>query len=71
MICGYNSKLSSHEIDTIMNYDRELIEEHKKVRNTEEASAVTTCPRERKHEADDCDALAETAAALLYRAQLW
>jgi hypothetical protein len=38
MIYGYNSKLSSHGIDTIMDYGRELIEELKKVRNTEEVS---------------------------------
>ena len=38
MIYGYNSKLSSHGINTIMDYDRELIEELKKVRNTEEVS---------------------------------
>src|SRR5271169_3313400 len=43
MIYGYNSKLSSHGVDTIMDYGRELIEELKKVRNTEEASAVPTC----------------------------
>ncbi|KAM5358060.1 hypothetical protein ACJZ2D_015635 [Fusarium nematophilum] len=36
MIYGYNSKLSSHGIDMIMDYGRELIEELKKVRNTEE-----------------------------------
>jgi len=36
MIYGYNSKLLSHGIDTIMDYGRELIEELKKVRNTEE-----------------------------------
>lgn len=71
MIYGYNSKLSSHGIDTIMDYGRELIEEFKKIRNTEDVSAVKTCPCERKHEADGCVALAETAAALLYCAQLW
>lgn len=32
MIYGYNSKLSSHGIDTIMDYGRELIEEIKKIR---------------------------------------
>ncbi len=37
----YNSKLSSHGIDTIMDYGRELMEELKKVRNTEEVSAIT------------------------------
>ncbi|KAF2727898.1 hypothetical protein EJ04DRAFT_450416 [Polyplosphaeria fusca] len=36
MIYGYNSKLSSHGIDTIMDYGRGLTEELKKVRNTEE-----------------------------------
>ncbi|KFY68927.1 hypothetical protein V496_00678 [Pseudogymnoascus sp. VKM F-4515 (FW-2607)] len=36
MIYGYNSKLSTHGVDTIMDYGRGLIEELKKVRNTEE-----------------------------------
>ncbi|KFX90997.1 hypothetical protein V490_06147 [Pseudogymnoascus sp. VKM F-3557] len=36
MTYGYNSKLSSHGIDTIMDYSRGLVEELKKVRNTEE-----------------------------------
>ena len=40
MTYGYNSKLSSHGIDTIMDYGRELSEELKKVRNTEAVSAV-------------------------------
>ena len=71
MIYGYNSKLSSYGIDTILDYGRQLLEELKKVRNTEEVSAVTKCPHQRKHEADGCDAPAETAAALLYCAQLW
>ena len=43
MIYGYNSKLSTHGVDTIMDYGRGLIEELKKVRNTEEVSAVTEC----------------------------
>lgn len=34
MIYGYNSKLSSDGIDTIMDYGRGLLEELKKVRNT-------------------------------------
>src|SRR2546429_9209449 len=38
MTYGYNSKLSGHKIDTIMDYGRGLIEELKKVRNTEEVS---------------------------------
>jgi hypothetical protein len=38
MIYGYNSKLSSHGVDTIMDYGRELIEEIKKVRHTDEVS---------------------------------
>ncbi|KAL4744587.1 hypothetical protein BDW72DRAFT_81032 [Aspergillus terricola var. indicus] len=36
MIYGYNSKLSSHGIDTILDYGRELMEEIKQVRNTRE-----------------------------------
>ncbi|OBT52297.1 hypothetical protein VE04_07697, partial [Pseudogymnoascus sp. 24MN13] len=36
MIYGYNSKLSTHGVDTIMDYGRGLIEELKKVRNTDE-----------------------------------
>ena len=40
MIYGYNSNISSHGIGTIMDYGRELMEELKKFRNTEEVSAV-------------------------------
>ena len=40
MIYGYNSKLSSHGINTIMDYGQGLIEELKKVRSTEEVRAV-------------------------------
>jgi hypothetical protein len=40
MIYGYNSKLSSHSINTIMDYGRELTEEITKVRDTEEVRAV-------------------------------
>ncbi|KAK2616717.1 hypothetical protein QQS21_000329 [Conoideocrella luteorostrata] len=36
MIYGYNSKLSSRGIDAIMDYGRELMEELKKIRNTDE-----------------------------------
>ena len=71
MIYGYNSKLLSNGIDTIMDYGRELLEELKKVRNTKEVSAVTKFSRKQKNEADGCDALAETAAAVFYRPQLW
>lgn len=42
MIYGYNSKLSSHGVDTIMDYGRELIEEMKKIRNTKD---VSICPK--------------------------
>jgi hypothetical protein len=38
MIYGYNSKLSSHGVDTIMDYGRGLLEELKKVRGTEQVS---------------------------------
>lgn len=41
MIYGYNSKLSMYGIDTIMDYGRGLMEELKKVRNTEEVSGIT------------------------------
>jgi hypothetical protein len=43
MIYGYNSKLSSHGIDTIMDYGRELIEELKKVRYSDEVSIIIKC----------------------------
>lgn len=36
MVYGYNSKLSSHGIDTILDYGREFLEEIKKVRYTQE-----------------------------------
>ncbi|KAJ5917515.1 hypothetical protein N7466_011069 [Penicillium verhagenii] len=36
MIYGYNSKLSSHGVDTILDYGRELMEEIKKIRKTKE-----------------------------------
>jgi hypothetical protein len=36
MVYGYNSKLTSHGIDTILDYGRELMEEIKKIRNTKE-----------------------------------
>jgi hypothetical protein len=36
MIYGYNSKLSSRGVDTILDYGRELMEEVKKIRNTKE-----------------------------------
>jgi hypothetical protein len=52
MIYGYNSKLSSHGIDTIMDYGRELMEELKKIRNTEEISACyVVLSRGYEHEA--------------------
>ena len=40
MVYGYNSKLSSHGIDTIMDYGREFLEELKKVRYTEEVGTT-------------------------------
>lgn len=46
MIYGYNSKLTSHGVDTIMDYGRGLIEEIKKIRSTEEVSTVMTCSHE-------------------------
>lgn len=43
MIYGYNSKLSSHGIDKIIDYSKGLREELKKVRDTEEVSRISTC----------------------------
>ena len=40
MIYGYNSKLSSHGIDMIMDYGRVLIDELKKIRDTDEVSRI-------------------------------
>jgi hypothetical protein len=69
MIYGYNSKLLSNGIDTIMDYSRELMEEIKKVRNTEEVRAVNGAqPANRQHKADIYDLLAETAITFLHRA---
>jgi hypothetical protein len=74
MIYGYNSKLTSHGVDTIMDYSRGLMEELKKVRGTNEVSRDTSycgkraCVRKRK--ADRHNLLATTATALLRRAQL-
>lgn len=36
MIYRYNSKLSSHGVNTVLDYRRELMEEIKKVRNAKE-----------------------------------
>jgi hypothetical protein len=81
MIYGYNSKLSSHGVDTIMDYDRELIEEIKKVRDTDEVSTdelvlldglqPASITRRLGLLADKYDLLAETAATLLHCAQFW
>lgn len=49
MIYGYNPKLSSHGIDTIMDYSQELIEKLKMIRNTEEVSDATKYYYECKH----------------------
>jgi hypothetical protein len=38
IIYGYNSKLLSHGVDTILDYGRELMEEIKKIWNTKEVS---------------------------------
>ena len=40
MIYSYNAKLLTHGVDTILDYGRRLMEELKKIRNTEEVSAV-------------------------------
>lgn len=75
MIYGYNSKLSRHGVDTIMDYGRGLLEELKKVRSTQEVSRVRfRCDRTaqvRDCMADRRNALAATSAASLCRTQLW
>lgn len=43
IVYSYNSKLSSHGVDTIMDYGRGLLEELKKVRGTEEVSRGAGC----------------------------
>jgi hypothetical protein len=68
MIYGYNSKLSSHGVGTIMDYSRGLMEELEKVRSTEEVSKETALLYMREHKADRRNLLATTAAALLCRA---
>jgi hypothetical protein len=42
MIYGYNSKLSSRGIGTILDYGREFLEEIKKIRATKEVSGLQT-----------------------------
>jgi hypothetical protein len=71
MIYGYNSKLTSHGVDTIMDYGRGLMEELKKVRKTDEVSKETALLYMREHKADRHNLLAEAAATLLHCAQLW
>lgn len=71
MIYDYNSKLSSHEINTIMNYNRKMIKKFKKNRNTKKINVIITCFCERKHEVDNCDALIETTIVFFYRSQFW
>ncbi|OBT66186.1 hypothetical protein VE03_05134 [Pseudogymnoascus sp. 23342-1-I1] len=43
MIYGYNSKLSSHGINTIMDYGREFLEAIKRIRHTQEARCIARC----------------------------
>ncbi|KAJ5051219.1 hypothetical protein NUH16_003415 [Penicillium rubens] len=51
MIYGYNSKLSSHGVDTILDYGRELMNEIKKIRNTKECLVLATQTMEEDHPA--------------------
>lgn len=71
IIYGYNSKLSTHKVNTILNYGRGLIEELKKVRNTKKVSATTGgVALEQQYQANELFLLAKEAALVLYRAQL-
>lgn len=69
MIYGYNSKLSSHGIDTIMDYGRELLEELKQVRNTKEVGGVGSVRDKPSLNTDTSDPIVEAAASLLHRAR--
>jgi protein SERAC1 len=40
MIYGYNSKLDTRGVDTIVDYSRGLLEEMQKIRNTDEVCAT-------------------------------
>ncbi|CAG7934218.1 unnamed protein product [Penicillium olsonii] len=51
MIYGYNSKLSSHGVDTILDYGRELMEEMKQIRNTKECLVKAIQTMEEDHPA--------------------
>ncbi|KUM55983.1 hypothetical protein ACN42_g11249, partial [Penicillium freii] len=51
MIYGYNSKLSSHGVGTILDYGRELMEEIKKIRNTKECLVRAIQTMEEDHPA--------------------
>ena len=66
MIYGYNSKLSTQGVDTIMDYGRELLEELKKVRNTEDVSAAKEYTPEKRYHVDGFIPLAEKATPLLH-----
>ena len=72
MIYGYNSKLSSHGINTIMDYGRELLEELKKIRNTEEVGVVILVHifKGMCNKANSYIALAKETPAFLHCAQL-
>jgi hypothetical protein len=66
IIYGYNSKLLSYRIDTIIDYGWGLIEELKKIRNRGGKRCYKVLSGEREHKANGYNALAKTAAALLY-----
>jgi hypothetical protein len=69
MIYGYNSKLSSHGVDTILDYGRELIEEIKKIRNTKKVGDAIRLSIDSKCRLIVGLAPAETSD--FHRAQLW
>ncbi|KAJ5745112.1 hypothetical protein N7520_010294 [Penicillium odoratum] len=69
MIYGYNSKLSSHGVDTILDYGRELMEEIKKIRNTKEVGDAFDLSTDGKFGLTLRLAPAETSD--IHRTQLW
>lgn len=65
MIYGYNSKLSSYGINTILDFGRELVEEIKKIRNKKEVTSHHSYEIKQEHSANR-SYLASTSAHHFY-----
>ena len=66
MIYGYNSKLSTQGVDTIMDYGRGLIEELKKVGDTEEVRSATRHDSREVDHVNGLTPLAKKATSLFF-----